>query len=223
MSSTNKRRSLFQGFNDSFKNNIKINDNDTTEYYYVTDFENTTDKDCIKFDKMNEKIYLNNLKIFNNTNNKLSKLQTRLKLTDPPKPPKKPSNLENLYIWKQRNVKLNVYNQTVSILYLLSNNMKIKLDDNSEGIEPHDAINVAKDISNGKDMLNDVNIFLERLNLNTTLSESVIDNNFNGSMLNINNNNKTCYYPSLYQITATAPPPPTDPSQLKPTAPPYDN
>lgn len=193
-------------------NNIKINDNDDTEYYYVYDFENSTDKDCIKFDKMNEKIYLNNLKIFNDTNNKLSKLPTILKLNDPPKPPKYPSNLENLYIWRQRNVKLNVYNQTVSVLYLLSNNIKIKLNDIDEWIEPHEAINIANQVSNGKDMMRDVNNFLKRLNLNSTVSESIVDNHYTCSIpehhnvsdkINFYSNNT---YPSLYSVQPTAPP-----------------
>jgi len=192
-------------------NNIKINDNDDTEYYYVYDFENSTDKDCIRLDKMNEKIYLNNLKIFNDTNNKLSKLPTRLKLNDPPKPPKYPSNLENLYIWHQRNVKLNVYNQTVSVLYLLSNNIKIKLNDD-DGIEPHDAINIARQVSDGKDIMCDVNNFLEKLNLNTTISESVIDHHLTYSVPEHHNvNDKIDFYSknsyqSLYSVQPTAPP-----------------
>ena len=248
MSSEYKRRSILQGFNDSFKkklSNIKINDNDITEYYYVYDFENTSDKDCIRFDKMNEKIYLNNLKIFNDTNNKLSKLPTKLKLNDPPKPPKYPSNLEKLYIWRQRNIKLNVYNQTVSILYLLSNNINIKLNDIDEGIEPHDAINIATQISNGKNMINDVNNFLKRLNLNTTISDSIVDNNFTCSVPEHHNvSDKINFYsnhiyPSLdsFQLEhsrappsappLTPPPPPSPPSSPPstppPPAPPYDH
>lgn len=215
MSSDNKRRSFLQGLNDSLKKistNIKINNNDDTEYFYISDFAKSSDKECIKFDKMNEKIYLNNLKIFNNTNTKLSKLPTKLKLKDPPTPPKNPSNLESLYLWRQRNIKLNVYNQTVSVLFLLSKNIKIKLNNDTDGVEPHDAINIAKEISEGKDMTNDVNSFLEKLNLNTTLSESVIDNHLKCSVPEHHSVNSkidfysSSIYPSLQSVQPSAPP-----------------
>lgn len=206
----NNKKSLFQGLNDSFKKlrhskSVKINESEN-EYYYIRDFENTTDEECIKFDKINEKIYLNNLKIFNDTNIKLSKLQTRLKLKDPPQPPEYPTNLEKLYLWRQRNVKLNVYNQTISILYLLSKNISLKLDDNKDGVEPHNAIEVAREISEGKDMKKDVYDFIESLNNNSLNNQITCINpeyhNVHDKVKFYSNNS----YPSLNSVQPSAPP-----------------
>ena len=46
----------------SFKSNKRPDRSNGDQYYYITDFNQVTDKDCINYDKLNDKIYLDNLR-----------------------------------------------------------------------------------------------------------------------------------------------------------------
>lgn len=133
----------------SFRQNKRPDRSNGDQYYYITDFNQVTDKDCINYDKLNEKIYLDNLKLFNDINKKLRK--SIIQVTEKPKPPPRPNNYERLFLWRQRNIKLSVEDQTIAILYLLSKNINIRLPNSNEGnensIEPWEAINRAEIIS----------------------------------------------------------------------------
>ena len=124
----------------SFKNNKRPDRSNGDQYYYITDFNQVSDKDCINFDKLNDKIYLDNLKLFNDLTKKIK--NSAINMIDKPKPPMRPNNYERLFIWRQRHVKLSVEDQTISILYLLSKNIPIKLPNSYDelGIEPFEAI-----------------------------------------------------------------------------------
>lgn len=116
------------------------------QYFYITEFEQTTEKECLDFDKLNEQLYFNNLKLFNDTNKKLA--NTPFKLMENPQPPPRPNNYERLYLWRQRNVKLSVHDQSLAILYLLSKGINIKfLDSQTDGIEPFEVIKIAETIA----------------------------------------------------------------------------
>lgn len=131
----------------SSKKDKRPNRSNGDQYYYITDFNQVSDKDCINFDKANDKIYMDNLKLFNDINKKLR--NSIIKVTEKPKPPSRPNNYERLFIWRQRNIKLSVEDQTIAILYLLSKNINIKLPNsfNENGIEPWEAIYKAEEIS----------------------------------------------------------------------------
>tara|TARA_Y100000389_G_C17448334_1_gene513028 strand:+ start:353 stop:1327 length:975 start_codon:yes stop_codon:yes gene_type:complete len=134
----------------SFRQNKRPDRSNGDQYYYITDFNQVTDKDCINYDKANEKIYMDNLKLFNDINKKLRK--SIIQVTEKPKPPPRPNNYERLFLWRQRNIKLSVEDQTIAILYLLSKNINIRLPNSNEGnensIEPWEAINRSEIISN---------------------------------------------------------------------------
>lgn len=138
----------------SFKNNKRPDRSNGDQYYYITDFNQVSDKDCINYDKLNDKIYLDNLKLFNDLTKKIK--NSAIQMIEQPKPPMRPSNYERLFIWRQRHVKLSVEDQTVSILYLLSKNIPIKLPNSfdDDGIEPYEAIieaeNLAKELREDK-------------------------------------------------------------------------
>lgn len=131
----------------SFKSNKRPDRSNGDQYYYITDFNQVTDKDCINYDKLNDKIYLDNLKLFNDLTKKIK--NSAIQMIEQPKPPIRPSNYERLFIWRQRHVKLSVEDQTFSILYLLSKNIPIKLPNSfdDDGIEPYEAIIEAENLA----------------------------------------------------------------------------
>ena len=135
------------------------------QYYYVHEFEQANEKLCIQYDKRNEEIYQKNLKIFNDINKKL--INTPFNIDNKPAPPKRPTNYERLHLWKKRNVKISAHNQSIAILYLMANNINIKLNDYDNGVEPFEAVSIAEKISMDKNenMFNVVNSFLPTLKL----------------------------------------------------------
>ena len=147
------------------KKNIIPDRTNGDQYYYIHEFEQADDKICIQYDKRNEEIYQKNLKLFNNINKKL--VNTPFNIDNKPAPPKRPSNYERLHLWKKRNIKISAHNQSVSILYLLANNINIKIDDKNNGVEPYEAVSIAEKmaIDKNENMSNVVKSFLERFNL----------------------------------------------------------
>jgi hypothetical protein len=135
------------------------------QYYYIHEFEQADEKICISYDKRNEEIYQKNLKLYNDINKKL--VNTPFNIDNKPEPPKRPSNYERLHLWKKKNVKISAHHQSLAILYLLSNNINIKVDDNSNGVEPFEAVNIAEKLSIDKNenMANVVKSFLNNIHL----------------------------------------------------------
>ena len=135
------------------------------QYYYIHEFEQADEKICILYDKRNEEIYQKNLKLYNDINKKL--LNTPFNIDNKPEPPKRPSNYERLHLWKKRNVKISAHQQSLAILYLLSNNINIKIDDHSSGVEPFEAVNIAEKLSIDKNenIANIVKSFLNNIHL----------------------------------------------------------
>ena len=150
------------------RNNNKKNIPDRTngdQYYYIHEFEQADEKICISYDKRNEEIYQKNLKLYNEINKKL--VNTPFNIDNKPEPPKRPSNYERLHLWKKRNVKISAHHQSIAILYLLANNINIKIDEFTNGVEPFEAANIAEKLSIDKNenMLNSVKVFLNNKNL----------------------------------------------------------
>jgi len=147
------------------------------QYYYIHEFEQADDKMCILYDKRNDEIYQKNLKLYNDINKKLA--NTPFNIDNKPEPPKRPSNYERLHLWKKKNVKISAHHQSLSILYLLSNNINIKIDDFSNGVEPFEAITIAEKLSIDKNenMANIVKSFLSNINLENDIFNKYKKNN----------------------------------------------
>ena len=162
---SNRISRIFNSLKQS-KNKSVQNRPNGDQYYYIHEFEQADEKTCIRFDKKNEEIYQKNLKLFNDINKKL--INTPFNINNKPEPPKRPSNYERLHLWKKRNIKISAHNQTLAILYLMANNMNIKLDEYSNGVEPFEAVNFAEKISMDKNenIINVVKNFLPYLQLN---------------------------------------------------------
>lgn len=129
-------------------------------YYKIIDFENTTEKKCREYDKKNNELYLKLLNIYNKQNKKLSKYSMQID-TEPKQPPK-PSNYERLIMWKKRTIHRNVEEQSIAIVFLISLGYKIRIPGVcDDGIEPYNAIKIAKQISenNNIDMKRKIEIY----------------------------------------------------------------
>ena len=167
-------------------------------YYYVTNYEQTDEKECKDFDKMNRLIYEKYL----NTYSKIEKQieNCPFQLDKKPPPPEPPTNLERLIRWKQNNIEKNVRLQSVSLLYLLNKKMKISIDYTNDGILPYEIIDRAKYESNNDInlMIKESNEYLEKINQD----EEIIPFGFNNNC----NNNSGNIYPVMDSKLPSAPP-----------------
>tara|TARA_A100001015_G_scaffold264273_1_gene311763 strand:+ start:1058 stop:2143 length:1086 start_codon:yes stop_codon:yes gene_type:complete len=142
------------------------------KYIYIDNFEDIDENKCIQFDKHNDKIYVQNLRLYYETNKKLKNSQ--LKIDKKPIPPHKPTNFERFISYKEKKTNFNEYDQTYSILYLMLNNYKINFNnDNRYGINICDVIQIADMVSmKKKENIKDVvNYYLSKKKFNKNISE----------------------------------------------------
>lgn len=171
-------------------------------YFYVTHFEQTTEKECKEFDKTNRLIYEKYLSTYSKIKKQLENCP--FQLDKEPPAPEYPPNLERLIRWRQNNIEKNVRLQSISLIYLLSKNLKISIDYKTDGILPFEIIDRAKIESNNdmELMIKESNEYLEKMNNeeepipfgfinndNSTSTDTVPDTSSNLYPV-INNNNK---------------------------------
>ena len=108
-------------------------------YRTINDFESSSEKECSKFDKENEKIYSRLLSQAEKAHNaiKNSGLSMNLEVPIPPRP----SNRDRYLLWKKRNVSKKVIEQTEAVLFLESHGYKY-----NEHYEAYQAIDLAIEI-----------------------------------------------------------------------------
>jgi len=108
-------------------------------YLIISNFENVSEKDCIKMDSKNDIIYQELLSKARKAEKTLrnSALSLNLEVPSPPVP----SNRERLILWKKRNIKKHVIEQSESVLFLKENGYELYID-----YEAYQAIELAKDI-----------------------------------------------------------------------------
>lgn len=185
-------------------------------YFYVKDFSQMTESKCINFDKYNQQIYLDNLKLYEEVNKKI--LHTPIKISDRPKPPPQPSNYEKFNLWKQRHTKYSAEDQTFAIFYLLSKNIKINLDNSTlDRIEPFEAIEYAKKVAkeNNEEIKTSAIYFLNNIYDHSYLNSSKPEHYNVQQRINYFSNRRTKLYPDLeeddnnqntVQVAPSAPP-----------------
>ena len=141
-----------------------------TEYHYVQDFENTTEKQCKRYDKDNDAIYERNFALYTKTKKFLEKNNAIFKMEGPPVQPRVPSNYELYVIHQHRNSLTNNKIQTMAILFLLQRNYKLVIDPSVEFIpkvmnkenkffEPYMAIDLACSLN--KNFIKEVSKYYE--------------------------------------------------------------
>lgn len=184
-----------KSFTESIKNGIrKLSGNrkmmipdrsNGDQYYYIHNFSQVNDKDCLKFDTENDKIYRHHLKLFNKTNEKLETLRSPMRIDNKPSPPPRPNNYERLCEWRRQNVKYSAHDQSLSLLYLIAKGHYIKFPSSKVlGIQPYQTIKEANKIASISDESMEYVVidFLDNLNLKRE--------NRSGSLDNLLHNNK---------------------------------
>ena len=150
--------------------NLSFSRKKPTEYHYIQDFENTTEKECKKSDKNNDQIYERNIALYTQTKKFLEKKNAIFKMEGPPSPPRVPSNYELYIIHQNRNSLTNNKIQTMAILFLLQIGYKLVIDPCVELIpkvmnrdnklfEPYMAIDLASSVN--KNFIKEVSKYYE--------------------------------------------------------------
>lgn len=106
-------------------------------YVVLNNFENATEKQCIKMDKKNEKIYSSLLARAERASKAMGDTVLSINI-EVPCPPR-PSNRDRLIIWKKRNVSKKVIPQSEAVLFL--NERGYKLNDDYEAYQAIDLAN----------------------------------------------------------------------------------
>jgi hypothetical protein len=108
-------------------------------YKIINDFDSSSEKECSKMDKENEKIYSRLLNQAEKAHNAIrhSGLSMNLEVPIPPRP----SNRDRYLLWKRRNVSKKVIEQTEAVLFLESNGYKY-----NEHYEAYQAIDLSIEI-----------------------------------------------------------------------------
>ena len=129
---------------DKLKNfSFKKKSKNSQPYIIVSEFENITEKECIKFDKSNQENYNNLLSKAKQAQYTIrnSGLSMNLEVPLPPRP----SNRDRFNLWKRRNVSKPVIEQSNAVIFL--NEHGYKLDTHYEAYQ---AIELAKEIRRKK-------------------------------------------------------------------------
>jgi hypothetical protein len=117
----------------------KLHSLNGNSYQVITNFEDSNEKECIKMDKKNEKIYLQLLAQAESAEKKLRNSVLSFNLEIPPPP--RPCNRDRFNLWKKRNVSKPVIEQSQSVLFLNSQGYELETD-----YEAYQAIDLAKEI-----------------------------------------------------------------------------
>ena len=112
-------------------------------YKIINDFESSSEKECSKMDRENERIYSKLLTQAEKAHSaiKNSGLSMNLEVPIPPRP----SNRDRYLLWKKRNVSKKVIDQTEAVLFLQDNGYKY-----NEHYEAYQAIDLAIEIKKTK-------------------------------------------------------------------------
>lgn len=108
-------------------------------YLLINDFKSANRKECIKYDKKNEKIYMCLLDKAKKAENTIRNSILSVNLEVPPPP--RPSNLERYNIWEKRNIMKPVIDQSEAVLFLNSRGYNLNND-----YEAYQAIDLSKEL-----------------------------------------------------------------------------
>ena len=138
------------------KENENINLNQVP-YIMLSNFESLTEKQCLKADKNNKKVYKKLLESVEKAHKEVRNTGLFLNL-EAPLPPH-PSNRDRFLLWKRRNVNHHVITQSEAVLFLNENGYKL-----NEHYEAYQAIELSKEIKRNKGIPVDNSEILESKN-----------------------------------------------------------
>ena len=169
----------------------------TKNYIIINDFNATNIKKCKCADKINNKIYQQNLILYNKINTKVKNSLVELK-SEPLKPPS-PNNYERLCLWKKKSDKVPNNEYAESLIYLISKGYRIKLYDSDKvGIDTYNVIETRNKINReNHDIIKDnINTFqntlklanyrhmLDKYNLEDIIHPKIIKNKYTDKNIN---------------------------------------
>ena len=154
----------------SFCKKIRYSFKSLKGYKYVNDYNNTSMKECQRYDEENQYLFEKNVALYNRTSKMLEKRNAIFGLPEPPRKPRSPSNVELFVIFKRRKEKTDNKLQTLAVIYLLKKDYNLIVDPDVSLIgtlkgsfEPYEAIELAEKVAREhnenyvKDMLEYVN------------------------------------------------------------------
>lgn len=158
-------------------------------YKYVNDYNNTSLKECQRYDDENQYLYEKNVALYNRTSKMLEKRNAIFGMPEPPRRPRSPSNVELFVIFKRRKEKTDNKLQTLAVIYLLQKDYNLIVDPDvslinnmKKTFEPYQAIELAEKVAREnnenyiKNMLEYVNenkIFLKDEPQDKTVSQKI--------------------------------------------------
>lgn len=117
-------------------------------YLYIMNFEQITEEECLEADKQNERIYNDQLETYKEVSTLMDRRNASFMKPSAPKPPPKPSNIEQLYEYRRKYVKTQALEQTEAVIFLHTIG-KIYVREktgNPNEFEAYEAISLANEI-----------------------------------------------------------------------------
>lgn len=158
-------------------------------YKYVNDYNNTSMKECQRYDEENQYLYEKNVALYNRTSKMLEKRNAIFGLPEPPRRPRSPSNVELFVIFKRRKEKTDNKLQTLAVIYLLQKDYNLIVDPDislinemKNAFEPYQAIELAEKVArehnenfvkNMLDYVNENKIFLKDEPQDKTVTQKI--------------------------------------------------
>lgn len=139
MSNNNSSNSVFKRVWKSIKRGYNTTMDDTTPYIIVSNFKETSEKECGKIDAKNEKKYRYLLSRASKAEKTVQNSGLHVNVEVPPPP--HPSNRDRFILWKKRNSVKHVIPQSNAIAYLTKKGYTLDKD-----YEAYQAIDLATEI-----------------------------------------------------------------------------
>lgn len=131
-----------------------FNNNISSSYQYIDDFDNVSEEDCIKLDNLNRELYKKNIELYESISKKMENKNAMFKIDNKPTGPPEPNNHEKYISYKLRNIEINVRYQSFAIQYLLNKGYILHYDkiENKTNLdfEPFQAIELFEKLENVK-------------------------------------------------------------------------
>lgn len=132
----NRIRKSFRSLRDKYSTDQKA-------YAIVNDFENKSERECVKIDEENAKIYSDLLSKAKRARKSIKNSGLQMNLEVPPPP--MPNNRERFILWKKRNISEKVIPQSEAVFYLTKEGYELNKD-----YEAYQAINLADQVMKKK-------------------------------------------------------------------------
>lgn len=141
---------------------------ETTAYKTITEFENKTEKDCVKQDEENSAIYAELLAKAKKARKSIKNSGLQMSLEVPPPPV--PNNRDRFILWKKRNISEKVIPQSDAVYFLTKEGYELNKD-----YEAYQAIHLAEQIRKEKGIkVSNVDISKDFTNVYTATDQNIL-------------------------------------------------